>query len=297
VGGERKTAGSRPILAALGCLGAGLLLVFGLTIGASIGYLVYRTRTEGSAPTATPAPLARVTATAEPTVRPATPTATAPQRPTPTRVSRPTPSPAPSPTLPPLPTPTTAPPPTPSPTPAPAPAPTDLPSVAATPRTIEGWQEYRDPGYLRVQIPPGWLVVTTPEAPEYNLHSCHCYWMLMSQQMVQNSPSAEDVAAWFDSMGPDDLAPGGVLIEILRADSEYAPPVDWGTPFARVEIRPGFPAEYYVLDPPAVRKWGFRYRDARGRSWAIIVKTNDVLTAKSPTLIDISAIVETIDHR
>jgi hypothetical protein len=294
--GERKTAGSRPILAALGCLGAGLLLVFGLTIGASIGYLVYRTRTQGSAPTATPAPLARVTATAEPTVRPATPTATAPQRPTPTRVSRPTPSPAPSPTLPSLPTPTTAPPPTPSPTPAPAPAPTNPPSVAATPRTIEGWQEYRDPGYLRVQIPPGWLVVTTPEAPEYNLHSCHCYWMLMSQQMVQNSPSAEDVAAWFDSMGPDDLAPGGVLIEILRADSEYAPPVDWGTPFSRVEIRPGFPAEYYDLDP-AGRKWGFRYRDARGRSWAIIVKTNDVLTGKSPTLIDISAILETIDHR
>jgi hypothetical protein len=257
--GERKTAGSRPILAALGCLGAGLLLVFGLTIGASIGYLVYRTRTQGSA-------------------------------------SRPTPLPAPSPTLPPLPTPTTAPPPTPSPTPAPAPAPTDLPSVAATPRTIEGWQEYRDPGYLRVQIPPGWLIVTTPEAPEYNLHSCHCYWMLMSQQMVQNSPSAEDVAAWFDSMGPDDLAPGSVLIEILRADSEYAPPVDWGTPFSRVEIRPGFPAEYYVLDP-AGRKWGFRYRDARGRSWAIIVKTNDVLTGKSPTLIDIAAILETIDHR
>jgi len=120
--------------------------------------------------------------------------------------------------------------------------------------------------------------------------------MLMSQQMVQNSPSAEDVAAWFDSMGPDDLAPGGVLIEILRADSEYASPVDWGQPFGPIELRSGFAAEYYQLDP-AGRKWGFRYRDARGRSWAIIVKTNDVLTGKSPTLIDISAILETIDHR
>lgn len=288
--------GSRGILIAVGCFAVSVLLVFGLAAGAGIGYLVYRTRDQANAPTATPAPLARVTAPAEPTARPAVPTSTASPRPTPTRVHRPTPSPLPSPTPPPRPTPTPEPPPTPSPTPAPAPAPTNPPSPAGTPRIIEGWTEYRDPGYLRVQIPPSWLFVTTPEAPEYNLRSCHCYWMLMSQPMVQNSPSAEDVANWFDRLDPDDLAPGGVLIEILRADSEYAPPVEWGAPFGPVEFRPGFPADYYDLDP-AGRKWGYRYRDAQGRSWVIVVKTNDVLAGRSPVLMDIAAILETIDHR
>ncbi len=118
----------------------------------------------------------------------------------------------------------------------------------------------------------------------------------MSQPMVQNSPSAEDVANWFDSLDPDDLAPGGVLIEVLRTDSQYAPPVDWGQPFGPIEIRPGFAAEYYQLDT-AGRKWGYRYRDAQGRSWVIVVKTNDVLAGRSPVLMAIAAILETIDHR
>ena len=85
----------------------------------------------------------------------------------------------------------------------------------------------------------------------------------MSQPMVQNSPSAEDVANWFDRLDPDDLAPGGVLIDVLRTDSQYAPPVDWGQPFGPIEIRPGFAAEYYQLDS-AGRKWGYRYRDVHG---------------------------------
>ncbi|MCX2727764.1 hypothetical protein OO015_09725 [Thermomicrobium sp. 4228-Ro] len=162
---------------------------------------------------------------------------------------------------------------------------------------VEGWQEYRDPGYLRIQLPPGWVLVTTPDYPEYNLRSCHCYWMLMSELMVQNSPSAEDVAAWFDSMGPDDLAPGGALIEILRADSEYAPPVDWGQPFASVPLRQDLVVDYYQLSDD-LRVVGYRYRDAQGRPWFILVKTNDVLMSRTnPLRITIGTVLETIDNR
>ncbi|MDW8006197.1 MAG: hypothetical protein RMJ05_05715 [Thermomicrobium sp.] len=141
------------------------------------------------------------------------------------------------------------------------------------------------------------MLVTTPEYPEYNLHSCHCYWMLMSEQMVQNSPSAEDVAAWFDSMGPDDLAPGSALIEILRGDSEYAPPVDWGQPFAPITIRQDLVVDYYQLSDD-LRVVGYHYRDAQGRPWFILVKTNDVLMSRTnPLLLTIATILETIDNR
>ncbi|MDW8060524.1 MAG: hypothetical protein RMK01_10670 [Thermomicrobium sp.] len=279
-----------PLLVAIGCLGLTGLFVLVLLGSALAGYGVARWARRPDLPTATATPEIAERATA-----PVPTPAPTPARPLPVPTPSLSPTARPSPTPRPTATPTPVPP-TPTPTPVPPPTATPTPTPPVGPRTIEGWQEYRDPGYLRVQYPPDWILVTTPDAPQSGWRTCHCYWMLMSEQMVQNFPGAEDVDSWFDRLGPDDLAPGGALVEILRVDSKYAPVPDLGSPVTQLTIRPGIVADYYVLSADG-RKVGYRYHDEQGRPWVILVKTNDVLTAHSPLLIDIAAILESIDNR
>ncbi len=225
--GQRRT-----LLLALGCLGAAGTLIIALAIGVGLGYLVFRARQASPPATATAAPAihARATVTPRPapsltTPRASVPAATSPvanaPHATPTRSTAQPPTPTPAPPPPPPPTPTPPPPPAPPPQSAPAPAP-PAPSVPAD------WQSSYETGYLVLRYPPGWLMVTTPDYPEYNLHTCHRYWILMSQPMGQNSPDAETVRDWFNSRAIGKLVPGSIWIEILRADSEDTPPVDFG---------------------------------------------------------------------
>ncbi|MCS7256497.1 MAG: hypothetical protein RMJ05_00075 [Thermomicrobium sp.] len=287
---------STPQLLALGCLALFGLLV-ALVTGGALGYLAYRAAQSGPSD-ATPTVLARHPNSAAPTHESAivsrpTPSPSQPIQTATTPQARPTattePAPAATPTQP-------APTAPPAPTPVAQPSPTEPPAPAG-PASYPGWTEYRDPGYIRFQHPPNWLVVTTPEAPEYNMHSCHCYWIVMSEQMLQNGPSPEVVKDWFNTRDVIDLPPGSVYIEILRLDSEYAPPVTFGWPSSgSASIGNQYEAVVYSLEP-LDRIRAYRYTDRQGRPWVIVVRAPDGFDPTNPQVQRLTGILATIDHR
>jgi len=249
---------SPAVIIGFGCLALLLLVVAG-ALGGFLGFLAFRARESATPTTFTPTMVAQHTPSEQPEPSPAPRlTPTAPRTP--------------------------APPPTPEPTPGPA--------------VIPDWPTYEDPGYVRFQHPPLWLVVTTPEAPEYNLRSCHCYWILMSEQMVQNSPSPESVADWFDTKSLDGIPPDGIWMEILRLDSEYAPRPDFldGTPQGSIVIGNQYEAKVYQLDPLG-RIVAYHYRDGQGRPWVIVVRAPDGFDRANPQVQRLTGVLSTIDHR
>ncbi len=268
---------SRTGLYLLGCLGASLALVCAVVAGIAAGYLAWQAR-QGMVPSPTPAQLAAATPAAQPTV-----TAIAPSlRGTP--VTQPTPTPTPAVISLTLPTP-----------------PSDVQPSAASeptpgPAVLPGWQTYEDPGYLRLQYPPNWLLVTTWDDPQAGITSCHCYWLLMSEQMVQNSPIPDVVRDWFNTRPLEDLAPGSVYMEILRADSEYAPAVELPEPVDTVTIGGQYEAELFVLDEQE-RIIAFRYADQQGRPWVIVVRLPSGIDENNPQVQRMIGILWTIDHR
>lgn len=273
----------RPVVILLGCAGAVVLLSLGLLAGAAIGYLTFRL----TRPTSTPAVLSTASPTAQ-TER-ASPTATAAP---PERQASPTaptaqPEPPPSPTVPPAVAPQ------PASTPTATAEPTPSPAVVTVPTD---WPEYRDPGFLRFRYPPGWLVVTTPEMPQDNLRSCHCYWIVMSEQMVQNWPVPEAVRDWFNSTIAGELPPGTIWIEILRADSEYAPAVDFGQPSGNAVVGQRYQADVYQLGPLGAEQ-AYRYVDEQGRPWVIVVKAPDGVGRDNPMMQLALEVLGTIEHR
>lgn len=250
----------------LGCLGALVVVSCVAVLGAGGGYLAWQVWRVVE-PTLTAQALAPL-----PPTQPITPGTLQVQRsPTPSRTPamRPTPRPSPTPT---------------QPTPTPGPA------------VIPDWPTYDDPGYIRFQYPPNWLVITTPEAPEYNSRSCHCYWIIMSEQMVQNWPSPEVVADWFNRRSVDDLRPGSVYIEILRLDSEYAPTLTFEPTTARVTIGGQYEADVYVTDEQG-RIFLYHYRDQQGRPWVIAIRLPSGLDENNPQVRRMFGILWTIDHR
>ena len=251
-----------------GCLGL-LLLVLAVAGGGLIGYLAFQ---YGLLSTATPTPQR---AQGQILTPPAASSAS-----TPTMQAAPRETPTAAPVAPRAVTPT----PQPEPTPGPA--------------VIPDWPTYEDPGYIRFQHPPHWLVITTPEAPASNLRSCHCYWILMSELMVQNGPSPEAVADWFNTKSLDGIPPGGIWMEILRLDSEYAPHPDFldGTPQGSLVIGNQYEAEVYQLDPNG-RIRAYHYRDGQGRPWVIVVRAPDGFDRANPQVQRLTGVLATIDHR
>ncbi|MDW8060838.1 MAG: hypothetical protein RMK01_12265 [Thermomicrobium sp.] len=260
---DTGTAGrSRTGLYLLGCIGALLALACTLALGAGSGYFAWQTWQE-----------------IEPTL-----SAVAGGSPTPVVFATASPRPQPSPTR------------QPSPTPRPVPTASPMPTATLGPVIIKDWPFYEDPGYIRFQHPPNWLVLTTPEAPEYNRRTCHCYWIVMSEQMVQNGPDAETVKDWFNSRSLDDLLPGSVYMEILRLDSEYAPQVSFGTPEDQITIGGQYQADVYSLDAQ-YRIVAFRYTDGKGHPWVIVVRLPSGLDENNPQVQRMIGILTTIDHR
>ncbi|MCX7623094.1 MAG: hypothetical protein N2Z82_04985, partial [Thermomicrobium sp.] len=92
------------------------------------------------------------------------------------------------------------------------------------------------------------------------------------------------------------LAPGTVWIEILRTDSEYAPPVDLGQPVDTTLIGGRYRAEVFQLDPYGTER-GYRYTDERGRPWIILVLLPDGFADGGPMLEIVEALLASIDHR
>ncbi|MCS7050967.1 MAG: hypothetical protein NZL87_05070 [Thermomicrobium sp.] len=258
---------SRTGLYLVGCLGAILVLACTTAVGAGGGYFAWQVWQDVE-------PTLTAQAGRSGTLLP-------PASPTPRWIETPVASAA---------TPTPRPTARPTPTPVPEPTPTPGPAV------IPDWPTYEDPGYIRFQHPPNWLVVTTPEFPESGYRSCHCYWILMSEQMVQNSPSPESVADWFNSRSLDDLVPGSIYLEILRLDSEWAPAVSFGTPEETVVIGGQYSAEGYTLDDQG-RIIAFRYHDQHGRPWAIVIRMPSGYDENNPQVRRTIGILMTIDHR
>lgn len=270
---------SRTGLYLLGCLGAAVALACTLVAGIAGGYLVWQARQNLRA-TPPPAPVAA----AVPTEQSTTTAMPAPPTPTPLVVSLPSPTPTPHAPLLPLPTPTVQVAPAGGPTPTPGPA------------VIPGWNTYEDPGYLRLQYPPSWLLVTTWDEPQFGITSCHCYWILMSEPMVQNSPTPDAVRDWFNTRPLEDLAPGSVYMEILRLDSEYALAVELPPPVDTVTIGGQYEAELFALDEQE-RIIAFRYADQQGRPWVIVVRLPSGIDENNPQVQRMIGILWTIDHR
>jgi hypothetical protein len=132
--------------------------------------------------------------------------------------------------------------------------------------------------------------------PEYNERSCHCYWIVMSEQMVQNSPSPEVVRDWFNSTIAGDLPPDTIWIEILRADSEYAPAVDFGQPSGKAVVGQRYQADVYPLGPLGAEQ-AYRYTDEQGRPWVIVVKTPDGVGRDNPMMQLALQVLGTLEHR
>ena len=86
-------------------------------------------------------------------------------------------------------------------------------------------------------------------------------------------------------------------MEILRLDSEYAPPVSFeGSPSGSTFIGNQYEAEVYLLDPMG-RIRAYRYTDQNGRPWVIVVRAPDGFDRSNPQVQRLTGILATIDHR
>jgi len=276
----------------LGCVGAIVLLSCAAVFGAGSGYLAWQVWRE-IAPT--------LTATALETP---TPNAQLSGRANPSPTARPTT-------------------PTPTPRPTATPQPTPTPVEAQGPAVIPDWPEYHDPGYIRFQYPPNWVLVTAVEDPQRGIPNCHCYWILASPGISVTPPTSDAVQGLFNSRSLADLPEQSVYLEILRLDSEYAPALTFTETSGRSTTDPStgstwivdeqgqliavrlkdpltiggqYSAEHYVLSEQGEIR-AFLYRDQQGRPWVIVARASSGFDEQIPDVRRLFGILLTLDHQ